>query len=188
MGVGFESFLLAAWMPVFCLLLEQDIELSALPASCPPRHCHAATLMIMDWASEPVSQPQINVVLHKSCLSQTPMRLPSSPFSIMLLFSSDQELNITHPLDVTPCTGLWEDGKRSSLLDSETPHWQERHSGPADMYKVWGTASVPRCRGCGSRAEVRKSREDFQRSWHMDHMWKDEWGRCNRRWTKGRCT
>jgi hypothetical protein len=33
-----------------------------------PGHCHAPTLVIMDWTSEPVSQPRLNVVLYKSCL------------------------------------------------------------------------------------------------------------------------
>ena len=47
-GVGFETFLLAIRKPVFsCLLLEQDVELSA-PAPCLPRRCHAPALMITD--------------------------------------------------------------------------------------------------------------------------------------------
>jgi hypothetical protein len=35
---------------------------AALPVPCLPGCCHAPTLMIMDWTSEPVSQPQLNVV------------------------------------------------------------------------------------------------------------------------------
>ena len=35
------SLLLAAWKPVFCLPLEQDVELSTPPAPCLPRYCHA---------------------------------------------------------------------------------------------------------------------------------------------------
>ncbi|KRY63421.1 hypothetical protein T4D_11520 [Trichinella pseudospiralis] len=37
-GVG-----VSLWQP-----LDEDVELSALPAPCLPRCCHAPTLMIMD--------------------------------------------------------------------------------------------------------------------------------------------
>jgi hypothetical protein len=33
-----------------------------------PGCCHPSVMIIMDWTSEPVSQPQLNVVLYKSCL------------------------------------------------------------------------------------------------------------------------
>jgi hypothetical protein len=42
--------------------LDEDIELSALPAPYLPGYCHAPSLMIMDGTSEPVSQPHLNVV------------------------------------------------------------------------------------------------------------------------------
>jgi len=40
-----------------------------LSSSAPflPACCHAPTLMIMDWTSEPVNQPQLNVI-YKTCL------------------------------------------------------------------------------------------------------------------------
>ena len=61
---SFETLLLEAHEPVFsCLPSEQDLELSAPPVSCLPGHCHVPALMIMDSTSEPVSQPQISVVL-----------------------------------------------------------------------------------------------------------------------------
>ena len=51
--------------------LDQDLEILT-----PPRLQHHVCLgtamlpamMIMDWTSETVSQPQLNVVLYKSCL------------------------------------------------------------------------------------------------------------------------
>jgi hypothetical protein len=43
--------------------LDEDIEFSAPPVPCLPGHCHAPTLMIMDWASALVSQPQLNVLI-----------------------------------------------------------------------------------------------------------------------------
>ena len=61
--VGFETFLLTMWEPVLsCLPLEQDIELSAPPVPCLPGCYHSPALMIMNWSSEPVSQPQLNVI------------------------------------------------------------------------------------------------------------------------------
>ena len=42
-GVGFNTLVLAAWKPVFCLPSGEDVELLALPV-----HCHAPILMIMD--------------------------------------------------------------------------------------------------------------------------------------------
>ena len=56
-GVGFKTLILAAWKLVFCLPLVEDVELSAFPV---PPHlcglCHVPVL-IMDWTSEPISQP-----------------------------------------------------------------------------------------------------------------------------------
>ena len=64
MGVGLENFLLAAWNLVFsCLPLDEDVELSAAPALCQLARCHSPALMIMDCISEPVSQPQLNVLI-----------------------------------------------------------------------------------------------------------------------------
>ena len=54
-GVGFKTLMLDAQTSVFCLPLEQDVELSATPASCLLGCCHASALMVMDWTSEPVS-------------------------------------------------------------------------------------------------------------------------------------
>jgi len=47
---------------------DEDVDLSAPPTPCLPRGCHVPTLMIMDWTSEPVSQPQSNVVLIRLAL------------------------------------------------------------------------------------------------------------------------
>ena len=53
---GADSSLLLPW--------DQDLELSALsPIPCLPGLEHP-TMMIMDRTSEPVSQPQSNVVLY----------------------------------------------------------------------------------------------------------------------------
>jgi hypothetical protein len=42
-GVGFESFFLAAWKTVFsCLSSEQDIELSGPSVPCLLGHCHTS--------------------------------------------------------------------------------------------------------------------------------------------------
>jgi hypothetical protein len=48
--------------------MDEDAELSALPTPCLPGHCHAPDLMIMDRTSEPVDQPQLNVVLIRVAL------------------------------------------------------------------------------------------------------------------------
>ena len=53
-----------SWCPCpFIGSLSWLQKLSAPPAPCLPRCCHVPTLMIMGWTSEPVSQPQLNVVL-----------------------------------------------------------------------------------------------------------------------------
>ena len=69
-GMGLETLLLAAWKLVVFPWLpsEQDVELSALPAPCLPRCCHVPALMLMDKPPEPVSQPQLNVVLIRVAL------------------------------------------------------------------------------------------------------------------------
>ena len=67
MGVGFKA-LLAAWKPVLQQPSDEDIELSAPPASCLLECCYAPALMTMDETSEPVSQPQLNVVLIRIAL------------------------------------------------------------------------------------------------------------------------
>jgi hypothetical protein len=44
--VGFKTLILAAWKSVFPS--DDDVELSALHASCLPRCCYTPTLVIMD--------------------------------------------------------------------------------------------------------------------------------------------
>ena len=48
--------------------MDEDVELSPLPAPFLNGYCHAPTLMIMDLTSEPVSQPQLNVVFIRLAL------------------------------------------------------------------------------------------------------------------------
>ena len=68
-GVGNETLLLTTQETVFSQgPSDEDAELSAPPAPCLPGRCHALTLMIMDRTSEPVSQPQLNVVLIRVAL------------------------------------------------------------------------------------------------------------------------
>ena len=62
-GMGFETLILAAWKSVFQKPSDEDVELSATPAPCLPGCCHARTLRIMGLTSEPVTQPQLNVIL-----------------------------------------------------------------------------------------------------------------------------
>lgn len=47
------------------LLLKQEVQISAPSGPCLTTILPA--IIIMDWTSEPVSQPQVNVVLCKSC-------------------------------------------------------------------------------------------------------------------------
>ena len=48
-SVGFNTLVLAAWKPVFCLRpSDEDVKLSPLPAPCLPGCCHVCALMIMD--------------------------------------------------------------------------------------------------------------------------------------------
>jgi hypothetical protein len=48
--------------------LDEDVELSALPVPCLNGCCHAPTWIIKDLTSEPVSQPQLNVVFIRLAL------------------------------------------------------------------------------------------------------------------------
>jgi hypothetical protein len=47
-GMGLKTLILAAFKSVFCLPLEQNVELSTLPAPCLPEFCHAPILMIVE--------------------------------------------------------------------------------------------------------------------------------------------
>ena len=71
-GGGFEFCYAQAMLSVTHSLLlpaDQDAELSApSPAPCLPGCCHASSLMIMDWTSEPVSQPLLVIFPYKGCL------------------------------------------------------------------------------------------------------------------------
>jgi hypothetical protein len=68
-GVSFNTLVLAAWEPLFSWQpSNEDIELSASPVPRLPGCYHVLSLMIMDWTSEPVSQPQFNVVLIRVAL------------------------------------------------------------------------------------------------------------------------
>ena len=49
------------------LPLDQDVALSPPPVPCLPGCCHASHHDDNELPSEPVSQPQLNVVLYKSC-------------------------------------------------------------------------------------------------------------------------
>lgn len=59
---------------------------------CLPGCCHASsTVVIMHWTSEPVSHPQWNVVIYKSCLSHcvslqqwNPKTLPNSYIYVLI--------------------------------------------------------------------------------------------------------
>ena len=53
---------------LFWLQLGHDAELLALLGPCLPACYHVSCMMITDWASENVSQPQRKIVLCKSCL------------------------------------------------------------------------------------------------------------------------
>jgi hypothetical protein len=57
-GVGFEALPNVEKSVFFCLLSEQDVELSVSPAPCLPGCCHASCLD---------DEPQLNIVLYKSC-------------------------------------------------------------------------------------------------------------------------
>jgi hypothetical protein len=48
-GMDFNTCVLAAWEPVFCLQpSDEDVELSAPPVPYLPRCCHVPALIIMD--------------------------------------------------------------------------------------------------------------------------------------------
>ena len=63
--VGFKNLLLAVWKPIDLLLFAFGARHRILSNShiCLTGCYHAPTLMLMAWTSEPVSQPQLNVVL-----------------------------------------------------------------------------------------------------------------------------
>ena len=64
-GVGFTTLILASWKPVSsCRWRWRTLSFSCTIPGC----CHVPNLMIMDWTSEPVSQPQLNVVLLRVAL------------------------------------------------------------------------------------------------------------------------
>jgi hypothetical protein len=44
-GMGFRILILAAWKSAFKYPSDEDVELSALPASCLRGHCHALKIM-----------------------------------------------------------------------------------------------------------------------------------------------
>lgn len=62
MGVGFER--LFSYLPGIqsSRSFQKAVELSDPPVSRLPRSWHAPVLMIRDWNSESVNQPQLNVV------------------------------------------------------------------------------------------------------------------------------
>ena len=62
-----------------CLPSDEDVELSASTAPCFPGHCHGPTLMIIDWTSEPVIYPQLNVVLYKISLVMVSLHKNENP-------------------------------------------------------------------------------------------------------------
>lgn len=67
-GMGFKTLILVAWKPIFSYLpFEQEIDLSAPPAPCMPRCCHALTLIIVDWTFKLLSQAQLYAIFCKSC-------------------------------------------------------------------------------------------------------------------------
>jgi hypothetical protein len=61
---------------------------SAPPLPCLPRQCcHASAIRIMDWTSDSVSKPKLNIVLYKSCCghgvhsNETQTKTPSNSHS-----------------------------------------------------------------------------------------------------------
>ena len=68
-GTDFSGPLPTAWkLFISKQLSDEVIELSAPNEPCLPGSWHILTLMIMDWNSEPVSQPQLNGFLIKHAL------------------------------------------------------------------------------------------------------------------------
>jgi hypothetical protein len=68
MGIVFKTLILAWNGSQFSPVCLQNKMFSASPTPCVLEHCHASALMIVDWTSEPVSQPQLNVVLIRVAL------------------------------------------------------------------------------------------------------------------------
>jgi hypothetical protein len=72
--VDYKTLPLTTWESVFsCLPLDKDVELSAPAAPHLPGYYHTPILMIMDWTSESVSQPQLNLVLIRVALVMVPV-------------------------------------------------------------------------------------------------------------------
>ena len=68
-GTDCKALFLTAWkLFISKQLSDEDVELSAPNEPCLPGSCHILTLMIMDWTSEPVGQPQLNGFLVKHAL------------------------------------------------------------------------------------------------------------------------
>ena len=68
-GFCLKTLILAAWKSVFHWQpSDEDVELSAPPVPCLSGCFHSPALMIMDWTSEPINQPQLNVVLVRLAL------------------------------------------------------------------------------------------------------------------------
>jgi hypothetical protein len=66
--MSFKTLLLAAWKSVFHEQpSDEDVELSVPAASCLPG-CSNASALITDGTSEPISQPQLIVVLIRVAL------------------------------------------------------------------------------------------------------------------------
>jgi hypothetical protein len=57
-----EAILLLAALGLRCRTPRSSSHHICLPVVMPP------AMMVMDWTSETVSQPEVNVVLYKSCL------------------------------------------------------------------------------------------------------------------------
>ena len=112
-GVGFKSLILDTWKQVFSSWpSDKDVELSAPPAPCLPGCWHALTLMIMDWTSEPVCQPQLNILLRVD--------------SVMVSVHSSKTLTKTYRITVK---SLYKSQKRFE-------HWTFEHYWDCD--RLWG--------------------------------------------------
>jgi hypothetical protein len=75
--------------------------LSAPRVPCLSGCCHAPTLMITDWTSEPVSQPQLNVVLIRVALVM--LSLHSSTTLTKTKFGTKSEVLLSGP----DCAFVW---------------------------------------------------------------------------------
>jgi hypothetical protein len=66
---------------------DEDIEDIVLPAACLPGYSHAPILMIMDRTSEPVSQPQLNIVLTRAALVMVSLAKAHGKDGILSIFA-----------------------------------------------------------------------------------------------------